>query len=231
MRRSPAVVAITAANLVAVITVMTGCSTPPWQTEPAAEPTSAGASAATPSSTASGAATPTGGSASGSASSSASSSAATTGPTGPTNDLATGAARSTVTAGAITLTVNYWSTLDMGEWTPLAAKPLTMSLTAKLASGSTQDVYLTQVTVTPTVTAAGEAVAAPEPLVDTASVEPGYQIDKPNSYQQVFVLPAVDATATSLALTITYEMLLPTTPTSKTYSRQTASDSLTISLA
>jgi hypothetical protein len=47
----------------------------------------------------------------------------------------------------------------------------------------------------------------------------------------VFTIPAFDAAATSVSLTITYEMLLQTTPTSTQYAKQTATDDLSIVLA
>ena len=44
-------------------------------------------------------------------------------------------------------------------------------------------------------------------------------------------MPAVDPTATSITVSFTYELLLQTTRTSKAYSKQSASDTLTIAIA
>ena len=75
------------------------------------------------------------------------------------------------------------------------------------------------------------ALAAPAALVDTSTVSPGYYVKSPYSYSQTFVIPAVDPAATSVTLSINYEMLLQTSKNSKSYSKQTASDTLTVAIA
>jgi hypothetical protein len=66
---------------------------------------------------------------------------------------------------------------------------------------------------------------------DEATTQPGYVITKPNSYGGVFTVPSVDPAATSVTLTFTYQLLQQTAPKSKTYSKQTAVDTLTVPLA
>jgi hypothetical protein len=77
----------------------------------------------------------------------------------------------------------------------------------------------------------GVSLPAPGALSDQASVAPGYLVKSPYSYSQTFVLPAVDAAATEVTLSFTYELLLQTTPTSTAYAKQTATDTLTIAIA
>lgn len=147
-----------------------------------------------------------------------------------TNDLATGSTRRLLTAGAIELTVDYWSDLSMEKWTPEATKPVNLSMSATLAGDEGQEVYLSQLTLTSAVTGEGGALAAPAPLTDRASISPGYLVKAPYSYSQTFVLPAVESAVTSITLVFTYELLLQSTPTSSSYAKQTASDTLTIAI-
>jgi hypothetical protein len=56
-------------------------------------------------------------------------------------------------------------------------------------------------------------------------------ITKPNSYGGVFTVPAVDTNATSVTMTFTYQLLQQTAPKAKTFSKQTAVDTLTVPLA
>jgi hypothetical protein len=147
------------------------------------------------------------------------------------NDLATGSAKRSLTAGAITLGVDYYSTLTMDKWTADASKPLTFNIKGSLAGDAGQQVYLSRVTLVLGVNGPDGALPAPAAIGDLATVSPGYSIKDPYTYNQTFILPAVDEAATSLTLSFTYELLLQTTPTSTEYAKQTATDSLTIALA
>jgi hypothetical protein len=147
------------------------------------------------------------------------------------NDLATGSVERTLTAGNISLAVNYWSDLPMDQWTAGANKPLNLSLLATLANDEGQRIYLSKVSVVAAVAGEDGSLTAPASLVDEASVAPGYQVKAPYSYSQSFVLPPLDPAATSISLAVTYELLLQTTPTSAEYAKQTATDLLTIAIA
>lgn len=190
-----------AAATIAVVLSLTACGTPPWELE------------------ASNAPTPT--------------------PTVPTpqatvdtvvNELATGSTERVLTAGNITLTVDYWSTLSMDQWTADANKPLSFSAVAAL-EGGTNRIYLSKVSVVTAVRGEAGQLTSPEPLADNANVAPGYFISSPYSYSQSFVLPPIDSNAEFVQLTITYELLLQTTPTSSEYAKQTATDTLTVAIA
>lgn len=147
------------------------------------------------------------------------------------NDLAKGSAKRQLGAGGLRMNVTYWSTLDMGRWTPAATKPLNLSLTAAFADGSTQDVYLNNVAVTMNVAGPDGPLTSPDPLTDATSVPPGYLVTSPNSYVKVFDLPRFEDAATSVTVTLTYELLAQSKPKSHTYLKQSASDSLVIALA
>jgi len=147
------------------------------------------------------------------------------------NDLATGSAKRDLEAGNIELSIVYYSTLGMDKWTAEANKPVSFSLVAKLDKSRGEKIYLSRVSLTPAVAGPLGALTAPAPLVDTSTVTPGYYVKSPYSYSQTFVIPAVDPTATSVTLSINYEMLLQTSKNSNRYSKQTASDTLTIAIA
>ncbi len=192
-----------------------GCGTPPWQE---AGPTPASTSSVTPprTSTPAPSATPT----------SKSSVTAANG----RNDLSSGSAKRTMEAGGVRLSVNYWSELAMNDWTAEASKTLNLSASSVFIDGYEQNIFLGKITVTMAVSGPDGPLKAPDPLVDTASITPGYLIKKPNSYGQIFTIPALAKGANSIALTLTYELLVQTAPKAKTYAKQTASNDLVISI-
>lgn len=146
------------------------------------------------------------------------------------NDLATGSAKRTLLAGGVRIKINYWSTLGMGDWTAAAAKPLSLSASAKFVDGSRQNIFMSRASVNIAVEGPKGALAAPDPLVDAATVAPGYLMKSPSSYLQVFTIPALPTAATSVTLTLTYEVLAQSAPKSKTFSKQTASNDLVIAI-
>lgn len=147
------------------------------------------------------------------------------------NELATGSAQHQLQAGDIALTIDYYSTLSMDEWTAEANKPITFTLGGRLGTDDGQSFYLSRVSVTPAVNGPAGSLPAPAPITDQSSVSPGYYIKAPYSYSQTFILPAFDPSATSVTLSFTYEILLQTAPGSGDYAKQTASDQLTVAIA
>jgi hypothetical protein len=147
------------------------------------------------------------------------------------NELATGSTQHELKAGDISLTVTYYSTLSMDQWTAAANKPLSFSMTGKLGTDEGQKIYLSRVSLTPAVNGPKGSLPAPAPLTDQASVAPGYLVKDPYSYSQTFVLPALDPAATSVTLSFTYEILLQSAPDSSDYAKQTATDQLTVAIA
>lgn len=148
------------------------------------------------------------------------------------NDLAAGSTTRTVPVGAITLTIDYWSTLTMDLWTANASKPLSFSIRGSIAPADGQKLYLSRVTAESVVRAAdGSVLPGVEPIVDQSTVAPGYLILDPYTYSQTFTLPPVDARAASIELSMRYELLQQATPTSADYAKQTAVDTLTIAIA
>lgn len=149
----------------------------------------------------------------------------------PSNDLARGSLKRTLTAGAAKLEVNYWSTLDLRQWTPEVPKPLNLVVSGTLQGGAKgQQMFLSAVRVASVATAADGTPHVLDAADDVATVAPGYLISKPNSYQQVLTLPAAPAGSTALTLTLTYELLIQSQPKSDAYLRQATSDTIHVPL-
>lgn len=147
------------------------------------------------------------------------------------NDLARGSLKRSLTAGAAKLEVNYWSTLDLAQWTPELPKPLNIVVSGTLQGGAKgQQVFLSAVRVATVATGADGTPHVLDAADDVASVAPGYLISKPNSYQQVLTLPAAPAGSTALKITLTYELLIQSEPKSDAFLRQATSDTLEVPL-
>lgn len=146
------------------------------------------------------------------------------------NDLANGSLKRKLTAGGVQLTATYFSTLTMADWTPAASKPVTVSVVGSFADESPQNIYLSKLTVIVDVAGTDGPLPPPAPMIDEASVVPGYLITAPTSYGQVFTLAGLDPAATAVTLNLSYELLIQVAPKSKRYAKQGTSDSLVVAL-
>lgn len=147
------------------------------------------------------------------------------------NDLSSGSTERELTAGAVSAKVNYWSTLAMDRWTADALKPLSISLITIISPDNGQKVYLQRASMVAVPVNASKTFAALEAQTDAATVAPGYLVLDPYSYSQTFNVGAVDPGATQVTLQLTYDFLVQTTPTSKEYAKQTATDTVTVAIA
>lgn len=152
-------------------------------------------------------------------------------PTPVPNDLSSGTTQREVIAGAVTATVDYWSTLSMDRWTPDAVKPVSLSMTTAVTPADGQKVYLQKATMLAVPSSATETFPALDPQVDSSTVSPGYLVLAPYSFSQTFNVGPVPAETTFVTLQFTYDFLVQTTPTSSDYAKQTATDTLTIAVA
>lgn len=149
------------------------------------------------------------------------------------NDLSGGATERQVTAGSVTASINYWSTLRMDRWTASAVKPVSLSMVTKVKPNDGQKVYLQKASMLAVPANADETFEALAPQVDQSSLSgtPGYLVLSPYSYSQTFNIGQVPAEATFVTVQMTYDFLVQTTPRSKEYAKQTASDTITIAIA
>jgi len=152
-------------------------------------------------------------------------------PTPVPNDLSGGATQRTLTAGAITATVDYWSTLAMDKWTATAIKPVSISMTTTVTPDDGHKVYLQRAQMQAVPANAGGSLPALDIQADNATVAPGYLVLDPYSYSQTFNVGPVPAEATYVTLQFTYDFLVQTTPTSTEYAKQTVTDTLTVALS
>lgn len=159
------------------------------------------------------------------------SSSSTSVPTPVPNDLSTGATQRELVAGAVTATVDYWSTLSMDKWTEDAVKPVSLNMTTVVSPADGQKVYLQKATMIAVPSSGTATLPALEPQVDAATVSPGYLVLSPYSYSQTFNVGPLPEETAFVTLQFTYDFLVQTTPTSKEYAKQTATDSLTIAVA
>lgn len=146
------------------------------------------------------------------------------------NDLSTGSTARELTAGAVTASIEYWSTLSMDRWTAATVKPLSLSLETTVAPDDGQKVYLQRATMIAVPGTSTGDLAPLEAQVDAATVSPGYLVLSPYSYSQTFNVGPVDEVATHVTLQITFDFLVQTTPTSKEYAKQTATDTITVAI-
>ena len=151
-------------------------------------------------------------------------------PTPVPNDLSGGATQRQLTAGAVSATVDYWSTLSMDEWTAEAVKPVSISLITAVQPDDGQKVYLQRASMTAVPSTPTGALDALAPQVDASTVSPGYLVLDPYSYSQTFNVGPVPPEATFVTLQFSYDFLVQTTPTSSEYAKQTATDTLTVAL-
>ncbi|WP_342001813.1 hypothetical protein MRBLWH7_002062 [Microbacterium sp. LWH7-1.2] len=151
-------------------------------------------------------------------------------PTPVPNDLSGGATQRELTAGAVSATIDYWSTLSMDKWTAEAIKPVSISLMTTVTPNDGQKVFLQRATMTAIPATPTGALDALAPQVDASTVSPGYLVLDPYSYSQTFNVGAVPAEATYVTLQFSYDFLVQTTPTSSEYAKQTATDTLTVAL-
>jgi len=151
-------------------------------------------------------------------------------PTPVPNDLSGGSTQRELTAGPVTATVDYWSTLSMDKWTPEAVKPVSIALKTTVQPADGQKVYLQRASMTAVPSSEAGPLDPLEPQVDAATVSPGYLVLDPYSYSQTFNVGPVPAEATSVTLQFSYDFLVQTTPTSSEYAKQTATDTITVAL-
>jgi hypothetical protein len=152
-------------------------------------------------------------------------------PTPVPNDLSSGSTERELVAGAITASIDYWSTLRMDQWTANALKPISLSMTTTVEPNDGKKVFLQRATMTAVPSTPTDTLAALEVQADNATVTPGYLVLSPQSYSQTFNVGPVPEEATYVTLNFTYDFLMQTTPTSNQYAKQTATDTLTVALS
>jgi hypothetical protein len=140
----------------------------------------------------------------------------------PTGDLAKGSLVRKLDAGALSLVVNYWSDQDPATWS--ADKAVVLRLSAHLErkgviSPTAVPVKISRFWVT---LDDGTSVAT---LVDDRGE---FVITPPYSYGSALTIRPANKTATSAIMSVEFDLLIETTPTSKAYFRQTVLDTVNL---
>jgi hypothetical protein len=146
------------------------------------------------------------------------------------NDLSSGSTARSLTAGPLTISIDYWSTLTMDKWTAEALKPVSLSMITQITPNDGQKVYLQRATMTATPMSATETFDTLSAQVDSATTSPGYLALTPYSYSQTFTAGPTPPEATHVIMEFTYEFLVQATPTSSDYAKQTATDTITVAI-
>lgn len=154
----------------------------------------------------------------------------TTVPAPVPNDLSAGSTARSLAAGAVSVSINYWSTLNMADWTPGALKPVSISLITSVTPNDGQKVYLQRASMVAVPGTLDTTFDPLSPQTDQSTVAPGYLVLDPYSYSQTFNVGPVPAEATLVTLQFTYDFLVQTTPTSSEFAKQSASDTLTVAI-
>ena len=146
------------------------------------------------------------------------------------NDLSSGSTERGLTAGPLTISIDYWSTLTMDKWTADALKPVSLSMITQITPNDGQKVYLQRATMIATPMSATESFDPLSAQVDSATTNPGYLVLDPYSYSQTFTVGPTPEDATHVSLEFTYEYLVQATPTSSDYAKQTATETITVAI-
>lgn len=149
----------------------------------------------------------------------------------PAQDLQAGPLRRTFRSGGLTFTVVYSTATPVAQWTATSPKTVQVTLNAKNNRQPRQKIYLTRANLRFAVRDASGDLVPPDPIVDPANLNPGYLITVPFSYEQSFAIPPLDPSAQSVDLEFKYEVVSLVDSKSKDYTKQTAGDSVRITLS
>ena len=143
-----------------------------------------------------------------------------TAPTRPAGDLDSGSLTRALAAGDRTVVVDYWTTDQATTWTPGDDK--TVQLATHVEGGDTD----TEVLVTRFAATTDDGTTR----VLAAEDRGEFSLTPPFSYTTALTLPEAAPTATSLTLTVQFDLLVETEPGSSRYFRQTVLDTVELPL-
>lgn len=149
------------------------------------------------------------------------------------NDLARLPLKRSIEAGPVTVRLLYRSRLPTEDWRANVSKPLFITVSAANKRNRSQKIYLTKVSVNVTAFDEDGPVDGPRLLTDATNIAPGFIVTSPQTYNQNFILPAIDETAVQLTIDVTYEMVLQVSKDKdgRNFSKQVATDTLVVPVA
>lgn len=149
------------------------------------------------------------------------------------SDLKSGKLSRRLDTDDLELRVEYRTSLPVRDWTAGATKPFRVTASARTPGADNQPkIYLSKLTIGMDARDDTEPVEAPAPVVDEASIVPGFLVSDPASYGQEFFLPALPPGTRMLTLRLRYELLIASPGSSpqeeRDYSRRTVTDLLVV---
>ncbi|MGY1650535.1 hypothetical protein [Geodermatophilus sp. SYSU D01119] len=141
-------------------------------------------------------------------------------PVRPTGDLDAGSLTRVLPAGDRTVVVDYWTTGQATTWT--AAEDKTIQIAAHVEGGDDE----TEVLVTRFAATTDDGSARLLAAEDRGE----FALMPPFSYTTALTLTEATPTATSLTVTVQFDLLVETEPGSQRYFRQTVLDTLELPL-
>lgn len=137
----------------------------------------------------------------------------------------------TIDVGSLKVDVKYTALRPIEEWQASISKPLLVSITAVNRDRRSQKIYLMRATAATTASNDSGPLENTEDVVDLANLSPGFIVTSPNTYNESFTIPAVDASTTTLTLDFTYELLQEVSKDKlgiRDFAKQVATDRLII---
>jgi hypothetical protein len=141
-------------------------------------------------------------------------------PARPAGDLDAGALTRTLPAGDRTVVIDYWTADEATTWT--AAEDKTIQLAAHVEGGDAD----TEVLVTRFAATTDDGRSRTLAAEDRGE----FALMPPFSYTTALSLPGTASTATSLTVSVQFDLLVETEPGSERYFRQTVLDALELPL-
>jgi hypothetical protein len=138
----------------------------------------------------------------------------------PVGDLDSGSLTRTLTAGDRTVVIDYWTADQATAWT--AADDKTIQLAAHVEGGDAD----TEVLVTRFAATTDDGTTRTLAAEDRGE----FALTPPFSYTTALSLPGTASTATSLTVSVQFDLLVETEPGSERYFRQTVLDALELPL-
>jgi hypothetical protein len=146
------------------------------------------------------------------------------------NDLKKSPLRRTYQSAGLTVTVEYSAIPSVDKWTATSPKSVRLFMTVVNKNKPSRKIYLSRASVRFGVLDANGQVPAPDPILDSSGLNPGYLVTSPYSYNQSFAIPELDDSAIALTLDFKFETVTLVDKKAKDYTKQASTDTVQVTL-
>jgi hypothetical protein len=150
--------------------------------------------------------------------------------TKPPNDLAVSPLKRTFQSAGLTVTVQYSASPAVAKWTASGDKSIRVFLTVVNKSKPTRKIYMTRASVRVSQHDATGEIPGPDPLVDSANLNPGYLVTSPYTYNQSFAIPDLNDSTEAVVLDFKFETVTLVDQKAKDYTKQSATDAVRVAV-